>query len=230
MRQILDLKKKEENVRKKIMNCKEINERINNELCNDTIKALSDNECLDKYKECNSLKKNIDELQTVLMNNAINEDIYKKILDDYSIKLISPGLKGVIRGNKFNSIVRKYILDLNLDNNKYEIAFEEKSSIYDTSEIPDWYILEKDSNKLMIGMNQLDLWGGGQQINRASKYIINFPDNSDKLKLVCVIANLIKISSEKNKTFKLFQKGFQDNTLCYLKNLKTIIYNFFKVL
>ena len=184
------------------MNYDEINKRIEEEVCYDTIKALSDSECLEKYKECNSLKKNIDELRNILKHNIIDEDTRNKIIYDYSIKLISPGLKGVIRGNKFNSIVTKYINELQLDSNKYKIAFEEKSSMYETSEIPDWYILEKDSNKLMIGMNQLDLWGGGQQINRGSKYIINFSDNSDKLKLVCVIANPIKLSSDKNKTFK----------------------------
>jgi hypothetical protein len=57
---------------------------------------------------------------------------------------------------------------------------------------------------------------------------MTFPDNSDKVRLVCVIANSITLSSEKNKAFKLFQKGFEENTLCYLKNLKTIIDLFFK--
>ena len=76
-------------------------------------------------------------------------------------------------------------------------------------------------------MNQLDLWGGGQQLNRGSKYILNFHDNSDNLRLVCVVANTIKLNSDKNKAFKIFQTGFQNGTLCYLKNLKELIYNFF---
>ena len=28
--------------------------------------------------------------------------------------------------------------------------------------MPDWYVLEKTTNKITIGMNQLDLWGGQQ--------------------------------------------------------------------
>ena len=137
-------------------------------------------------------------------------------------------MKGVIRGNKFNQIVKEYILSLNLDRELYTVEFESNSSEYITSEIPDWYILHKESKKLMIGMNQLDLWGGGQQINRGSKYILSFPDNSSVLRLVCVVANPITLTSEKNKSFKLFQKGFELNSLCYLKNLKNIIELFFK--
>ena len=210
-------------------NCKSINERISNEICNDTIKALSDIECLDRYKECESLKKNVISLTTVLKKNEISEEQQKKITDDYLLSLIPPGLKGVIRGNKFNQIVKDYISSLNLDKEKYRVEFEQTCLEYVTSEIPDWYILEKETKKVMIGMNQLDLWGGGQQINRGSKYIVSFPDNSEKIKLVCVVANPITLSSEKNKAFKLFQKGFEENTLCYLKNLKTIIDLFFKI-
>jgi hypothetical protein len=209
-------------------NCKSINERISNEICNDTIKALSDIECLERYKSCESLKKNILSLTTVLKKNEISEEDQKKITDDYLLSLIPPGLKGVIRGNKFNQIVKEHILSLNLDRDLYTVEFESNSSEYTTSEIPDWYILHKESKKLMIGMNQLDLWGGGQQINRGSKYIVSFPDNSRILRLVCVVANPITLTSEKNKSFKLFQKGFEQNSLCYLKNLKNIIELFFK--
>jgi hypothetical protein len=208
--------------------CNSINERISNEICNDTIKALSDIECLERYKSCESLKKNILSLTTVLKKNEISEEDQKKITDDYLLSLIPPGLKGVIRGNKFNQIVKEHILSLNLDRDLYTVEFESNSSEYITSEIPDWYILHKESKKLMIGMNQLDLWGGGQQINRGSKYIVSFPDNSSLLRLVCVVANPITLTSEKNKSFKLFQKGFEQNSLCYLKNLKNIIELFFK--
>ena len=57
--------------------CKSINERISNEICNDTIKALSDVECLETYKGCESLKKNILSLTTVLKKNEISEEDQK---------------------------------------------------------------------------------------------------------------------------------------------------------
>ena len=209
------------------MNCNEINSIVDNQFCDHTLQALSDSSCLEKFKQCNSLKNKISTLNTVLLNNLIREEHRKKIINEYTVELISPGLKGVIRGNKFNEIVKNHILSLNLDSTIYDTVFEKKPPIYETSEIPDWYILEKNTNRLMIGMNQLDLWGGGQQLNRGSKYILNFPDNSESLRLVSVIANKIKLTSDKNKVFKILQKGFQNDTLCYIKNLKQLIHRFF---
>ena len=76
-------------------------------------------------------------------------------------------------------------------------------------------------------MNQLDLWGGGQQINRGSKYLVNNKHNTKKSKLLCVVCNKIKLKSNKNKAYKLFKIGYENDTLCYLKNLESIINKFF---
>jgi translation initiation factor 2 beta subunit (eIF-2beta)/eIF-5 len=45
---------------------------------------------------------------------------------------------------------------------------------------------------------------------------------------ICVICNDIKIKSVKNKTYKIFKKGFEADTLCYINNLKSIISDFFE--
>lgn len=87
------------------------------------------------------------------------------------------------------------------------------------TEIPDFYILNKTNNKLIIGMNQLDLWNGGHQINRGYKYIIDNKFNTKKIKLLCIICNEIHFSNTKNKVYKLFDVGFSNNTLCYLNNI-----------
>lgn len=65
-------------------------------------------------------------------------------------------------------------------------------------------------------MNQLDLWGGGQQLNRGSKYIENNKHNTKDSKLLCVVCNEIQFKS-KNKAYALFVTGFEKDTLCYLK-------------
>ena len=44
-------KSRENVISKQYMNCDVINERIKEEVCSDTIKALSDAELLEKYKE-----------------------------------------------------------------------------------------------------------------------------------------------------------------------------------
>ena len=74
-----------------------------------------------------------------------------------------------------------------------------------------WYILEKKTGKIIIGMNQLDLVSGGQQVNRGYKYLIENKYNTEKSKLVCVICNYIQFKSHNKKT-KLFEIGFKNNT------------------
>lgn len=115
---------------------------------------------------------------------------------------------------------------IQLDKNRFEIHFEKKCNNYHL-EIPDWYILEKETNKIIIGMNQLDLWSGGQQLNRATKYILDNKYDNKTSKLLCVICNEIQIKTKKNKIYKLFEIGFENNTLCYLNNLQHIITSFF---
>jgi hypothetical protein len=219
---MLDVEKKLNN-----LDLNSINNRINTEFCVNTVNKLKDTYLLNEYKECKSVKNEIKKLELILEKHNIETKKKELILNDYILNLIPPGTKGVIRGNKFNSIVKDTINDLKLNIERFEISFEKQCQTCITSEIPDWYILEKSTNKVIIGMNQLDLWGGGQQINRGSKYLINNKNNTEKSKLLCVVCNKININSNKNKVYKLFEIGYSNNTLCYIKNIESIINNFF---
>jgi hypothetical protein len=205
----------------------EINKRIENEICYETIDKLKDENLLSEYMKCKSVKNEIKKLENIL-DKYIHNDVKEKIINEYLLELIPSGTKGVIRGNKFNNIIKNKIFNLNLNNDIFEICFEKKCELYLTSEIPDWYILEKISKKIIIGMNQLDLWNGGQQLNRGFKYIENNGNNENKL--LCVVCNKIKFTSDKNKAYKLFKIGFENNTLCYLNNLENIIKSYFSIL
>jgi len=206
----------------------DINLRIEKEYSSKITGILTDEKLLSIYKNCKSVKKNISELNDILLKNISDEKIRENIINEYILKLIPPGTKGVIRGNIFNKIIKDTIIKLNLDTEKFAVYFEKKCEHYPTSEIPDWYILEKHTNRIIIGMNQLDLWGGGHQINRGSKYIIK-EKNNDNVKLLCVICNKIQLKNNKNKVFSLFNVGFTKNTLCYINNLQNIIYSFFNL-
>lgn len=197
----------------------DINTRIETEFCLDTSLELTDEKLLSQYKECNSVKRKIEAMEKILEPYVSNE-IKVKIIQDYILELIPAGTKGVIRGIRFNTIIKNFISNLGLNNDRFEICFEKKLSL--TSEIPDWYILEKSTNKILIGMNQLDLWKGGAQANRGSYYLENNKCNTETSKLVCVICNKIQFKN-KTKIYKLFETGFRNNTLCYLNNLKNII-------
>jgi hypothetical protein len=228
------LKKKKLVLVKSLTNKKEfndinyINERIEKEFCYETAMELTDEKLIDKYKECPSVIKSISKLDILLLK-YVNEEDKDKLLQEYLLELIPAGTKGVIRGNKFNKIIEKKINSFDLNKEKFDVSFEKKCEKHMTNEIPDWYILEKSTGKTIIGMNQLDLWGGGQQLNRGSKYLINNQNNSENSKLVCVVSNKIQLKSNKNKTFNLFKVGFENNTLCYLNNLQNIIYSYFNL-
>jgi len=207
-------------------NIETINTRIKQEICYETLAELTDAKLMSQYKECNSVKNEIKKLSEILIKYT-DEETKEKIIFEYLVQLIPPGTKGVIRGNKFNNIVKQFITKLALDTERFDICFEKKCNTHLTSEKPDWYILEKSTNKIIIGMNQLDLWGGGQQLNRGYKYIENNKHNNINSKLLCVVCNEIQFKSKKNKTYKLFKIGFENNTLCYLNNLQNIISSYF---
>jgi hypothetical protein len=207
-----------------------INERIKKEICYNSISELTDESLLAVYKKSDSV---IEELkkQEKMLDKYVDYETKQKILNDPDniLQLIPAGTKGVIRGNKFNEIVKRTILQNNRDTERFEIRFEENCTVeeHNTSEKPDWYILEKATNKAIIGMNQLDLWSGGAQTNRGSKYLDDNKHNNEKGKLLCVVCNEVQLSSKKNKTYKLFDIGFNNDTLCYLNNLQNIITSYF---
>ncbi len=209
------------------LSVEEINARIKQEICYDTLNKLTEHALMNEYRNCPSVQNEINKLGKVLEKYTDNET-NEKIIEEYLSDLIPAGTKGVIRGNKFNAIVKQFINNLKLDESRFEICFEKKCEDHLTAEIPDWYILEKASHKILIGMNQLDLTSGGHQINRGFKYLIDNKHNNENSKLLCVICNEIQFKSNKNKAYKLFETGFSNDTLCYLNNLPNVIHSFFQ--
>lgn len=207
---------------------KDINNKIEAQINKDIIDELSNKNLLSDYLKCKSVNNSIDKLTNILKEVKIDENKIIEIKNKYILELIPAGTKGVIRGNKFNQIIKTHINNLNLDETIYEIKFETKCMNVDTSEIPDWYIMNKKNKKIILGMNQLDLWKGGQQYNRGSKYLIDSKLNNENIKLLCVICNEIKFKTSNNKAFNFFEIGFKNDTLCYINNLENIIKKYFE--
>ena len=72
--------------------------------------------------------------------------------------------------------------------------------------------------------------GWRKQLNRGSKYIYIENNNqtyNENSKLLCVVCNEIQFKTKKNKAYKLFETGFEKNTLCYLNNVQNIITSYF---
>jgi hypothetical protein len=211
------------------MEIETLNTQIKEQICYDTINKLKDSSLLEVYKKCRSVKKQISILEQILDKNEIPADKKDSIINDYILNLIPAGTKGDRRGNEFNRIVQEYIYGIQLDPERFDICFEKMYEHCLTDEIPDWYICEKPTGKVLIGMNQMDLWRGGHQLNRGSKYLLSDKYNTETIRLVCVICNDIHFKSKNNKAYTLFNAGFSNNTLSYLKNLKNIIHTFFRI-
>jgi hypothetical protein len=206
----------------------ELNSKIDTDFSIHIFNELSDSNLLNEYKKTQSVKNKINKLYEIINIYVKDKDIINKIINDYFCELIPAGTKGIIRGLKFNNIIKEYINKLDLDKNIFNIEFEKNIIYYKTDEIPDWTIYNKLTNKILIGMNQLDLISGGHQLNRGYKYIMN-QINDKNIKIICVICNYIQFKNNKTKAYKLYDYGFSNNNLCYLNNLSNIIYNYFDI-
>lgn len=225
-----------ENLNKEIKNRYDLSSIYNDQLADDML--------IDKFMKAKSTKIKLKNIKTSLLTIFKNYNVEQKsnkdeliimtnghlILLDETIKclsqfIIEPGVKGMIRGNKFNEIVFHFLKNeiKNLDN----LKLKKERKIKFLNEKADWVLTNKKTNKKLIGYNQLTLWGGGQQSNRAG-YYINNNDISNKCinnnsLLVCVIARYPGIIKSENKIYKLFYDGFRNGTLYYLFDLKNVI-------
>jgi hypothetical protein len=230
--EIIDLTKDDEEIiNEEIINIDYIQNRIKQEICHDTIKEL-DLENFD-FKKSRSINEKLIKLKTLLKDVEIDDDKIEYITSNFWKELISAGSKGARRGVKFNDIVKRNIDSLKLDREKFEVGFEKHCDNIDrlTREKPDWYIREKITNKVIIGMNQLDFWDGGHQIQRGNSYILDkkLQFDNKKHKLLCVICKDPCDNIKRNKVLPFFQEGFRNDTLCYIKNISNIINSFFNI-
>ena len=189
---------------------------------------LDDRELFNLYVEQQAVKKNKQDFQDILIKYEISIDVVDKLFSDKDFMLkyiIPPSVKSTIRGNKFNYLVKDAILSLNLSTD-FEICFEKNCKEFDTSEIPDFYI--KNNEKIMIGFNQIDLWNGGHQTNRASKYILNNQSTND-IKIVSVITKYPELLKTKSKKYKILKEGFDKNILFYITGLLDYIMDYFQM-
>lgn len=217
------------------MDLEQVNERIRSEICHGTIAEISDEALQDAYYDSPAFKRQSQLLWERMRRHDIAEDQISRLLSDpvvISNFLVSPGSKGNLRGIMFNQIIARHIREMNLDTNRFDIRFEQHSSEGNnkTSEIPDWTIQDRHTQRQIIGMNQVALWGGGQQTNRASKYLADPRYNTADCKLLCVVCYDVNFTSTRSKVYRLVKQGLEHDTLCYVKKMPTIIRAFFQLL
>lgn len=185
---------------------------------------ISDINLLNEYMATKSVKTEIESLRSLLVDEDIPAEKVNRIIAKRILALIPPGTKGAVRGKKFNLIVQKHIQKIEwLKAKGFEVAFEKNHPKVKTSEIPDWYVWHRESGKVVIGMNQLDLWSGGAQTNRADKYIMQEELHADKdVRWLAVVCRRPTITGE-NKVFKIVKTGIEKKRMCYVPQIEDIL-------
>ena len=215
-----------------------LNKIINEQYSENIANELSDSSLMELYLNSNSTVEKNNKVSNYIeqllynyknMNPSEFTNYKKQTITNLTTLMIEPGTKGAIRGNKFNKLVKEKISTIK---EKYaniiDISFETYLKNDDSKERPDFVIYNKINNKYIIGMNQVDLWNGGQQLNRASNYLDNSKNNDNK-KFLCVIANKYECKNTKSKSFKLIKYGFDNERICYIDHIENVMLKFFNM-
>lgn len=208
------------------LSIEKINTIIKNQVCYNTINRLKDENLMKKYCKSENLRKNVKSISSFMKEEKIEKSKRIRIIKKILPYIIPSGLKGVTRGLEFNKIVKNKIESMHINKNTFQVCFEKKINDISTHEIPDWYIKNIKTNNYLIGYNQLDLWSGGSQLNRATKYM-NMK-NEKNINYIFVVCNYIQLKSKNNKLYNIFNQGLILNKLCYINGLEEIVKLFLK--
>lgn len=135
--------------------------------------------------------------------------------------VIPPGVKANIRGQVFNKYIKNILCSLVREKRSVKVEFEKK--VGEMSEIADW-VMTVEGGARIIGYNQLDIWNGGAQINRAAKYILDEGLHRRLQKknvyIVCIVARKLVLKGGDSKLARIIDVGLRRNILMWPRGLK----------
>ena len=190
------------------------------ELCDDVLISV--------YAKSKSVKSKVERLKTILVKSGLSHlkstQVCKEILLDF---LVPAGTKSKVRGDKFNNIVASKI-SCHIKNLKLKrCVFERESAHGMFHEIPDWIL--KRGSRILVGFNQISLYGGGHQLNRASKYILDDVMHQklarQGIKMVCIVKD-VPVTA-KGKSHSILIKGIKAKRIYCVGGLKKLIKEYF---
>lgn len=189
---------------------------------------LSDQHLWAVYEKQPSVCKRVEKTRDDLLNAGFDKDQVSLILKVISPLLVPAGTKGVVRGNAINQKVKED-LTKSFPPDTYKLSFETEHTFHQTTEKPDFVVYNITNGRSVIGFNQRDLWGGGAQINRASKYIDSeeFHSTPDNVKILSVVCS--NLSECKGKKRDIYDRGIRTQRMCYIGKMPEIIHKFLDV-
>lgn len=185
-------------------------------------KALSDDGLMSKFMATEAAKRDRRVVMELLAKFNDHEECASRITEYF----MRAGIKGVVRGAEFNKYIAKVLQNIVDELPGLELKVEADTE--GLAERPDWVIQSFDGHRVLAGYNQIDLWSGGEQINRGDKYVTSGLSNLPPgLKVISVVCDFCKITKETNKKFKLFDAGIKNKTIVYPRHLNPYIHEYF---
>lgn len=185
-------------------------------------KVEDDNYIWEKYSLGKKYETAYSKFRNSLIKNIsvkLDENDIRKAFQDYHE--IPPGIKGVMRGNKFRDEYYEYI-DKNLARNeKYRSLkiFKEKKTGTKYPKNCDIVIEDKNTGKSLGIECKLDCWTGGHQ-SEAGLHGLDGTLTEEKTKIIRAICRKPKTTIRKNsKVYHFFQKGIENNCISYSTNI-----------
>lgn len=183
----------------------------------------------DRYSKSASVKDKVVQIQSILRSCRIKASAAGKIATKLLPLVVPAGVKSSIKGNIFNQIVVKEIKKVRFSRSRYKLHIEK--SCKHLQEKPDWMIEDITTGRILVGYNQMDLWTGGHQINRAGKYILDDTIHQRlarrNIQMVCVVYSEFPTNFKPNSCVsKILRVGTTKNRLIYPKGLADIISTF----
>jgi len=182
---------------------------------------------LSTYRRTRSVMDRVDRLESVLrVETALTSNEIDRVVNACMPSLVPPGTKGAVRGRVFEGIVRDTIMGMNLPDDEFSVMFggrrmDASYKDHGITEVPDFVI--RNSQKTMYGMVQMDLWTGGAQLNRGTKYIFH-KDHPDT-RLLCVVCAPLSLTSP--KIHEMLHYAVEHDRVCYVSGLGRIIHDYF---
>ena len=210
------------------MTVRQVNDRLYNDVCRDTLAAISDETLSPQFEQSPDIKKILRGVDNILLTTDIHDTVHRSIYNRIRALLIPVASKTATRIRVFNDIVETAITVLGLNADQFEVAFNTHCPLTTIDHVPDWYILGKATHKLIVGINQLNLNGSSNHIHRAATYIEHGLDGHDDVlvKYLCVLANHER-SSGKGRVPDLLAIGFKHTTICFVNQLRDVIIAYF---
>lgn len=192
------------------------------------ISLLTDESLMPLICKAGSHVTKVSKIRTRLKNEIpeITDQQISHILLIVLDNIISPGLKGSVRGNTFNDIVFKQINEITQEL-KIDVVVQREIKLCMDEKV-DWSIKAKDH--YLAGFNQIDLWGGGAQKNRYNKYTDSDYQNKCKksnVTLICVVAKKYIPPKRITRSAEKMIEMFNTDIIVYTGGLKRIINKWF---